>query len=191
MPTHYTRWLFTLAAITFSSIAQAHPGHGSSPLAGIVHPLLGLDHLLAMVAVGAWAYQLGGRARWLMPVSFVAIMAAAGSMAMAGMALPAVESGVAASVLLLGLLIACAVRVPPAASAAIVALFAVFHGSAHGAEMPQFGIAWQYGLGFALSTAALHGLGLLIGRSLDQRGAWLRAVGVLIAASGGWMIAGI
>ena len=139
MNSTFIRWCIALMSVAFSSIAQAHPGHGGGLLAGIAHPLFGLDHVLAMVAVGVWAFQLGGRARWLVPASFVALMAVACGAGIAGVALPLVEAGIATSVLVLGLLIAFAVRVTPAFGAGIVALFAIFHGHAHGAEMPLMG----------------------------------------------------
>ena len=190
MNSKFIRWCIALMSVAFSSIAHAHPGHGGGLLAGIAHPLFGLDHVLAMVAVGVWAFQLGGRARWLVPASFVGLMAVAGGAGMAGIALPLVEAGIATSVLVLGLLIAFAVRVTPAFGACIVALFAIFHGHAHGAEMPLLSSAWQYGIGFVLSTAALHGLGLALGKGFDKQSLWLRAAGVMVAASGAWMLAG-
>ena len=107
---------------------------------------------------------------------------------MAGIALPMVESGIATSLLLLGLLIAFSVRMTPALGACTVALFAIFHGNAHGTEMPLLGSAWQYGVGFILSTAALHGVGLAIGKGFDKRGLLLRATGVAVAASGAWFM---
>ncbi len=191
MRNNFTRWCITLTAITFCSIADAHPGHGSGVIAGMAHPLLGPDHLLAMLAVGVWAAQLGGRARWLVPASFVAIMVLAGSIATTGIVLPVVESGIATSVLLLGLLIAFSVTVTPVLGAGIVGLFAVFHGYAHGTEMSLYGTPWQYGFGFVVSTAVLHGVGLLLGRSLHQQGLWLRAAGALVAGSGVWMMIAI
>lgn len=184
------RWCIALMSVAFSSIAHAHPGHGGGMMAGIAHPLFGFDHLLAMVAVGIWAYQLGGCAKWLVPASFVALMAVAGGVGMAGIGLPMVEAGIAASVLVLGLLIAFAIRVTPAFGAGIVALFAIFHGHAHGAEMPLLGSAWQYGIGFIVSTAALHGLGMALGKGCAKQALWLRAAGAMVAAAGAWMIAG-
>ena len=188
MRTHITRWSLALAVMAFSGMAQAHPGHVGGYLAGIAHPFTGLDHLLAMLAVGVWAAQLGGRAKWLVPASFIACMAVAASVGLSGIALPMVESGIATSVLLLGLLIAFSIKLPIALSASIVGLFAVFHGYAHGAEMPQLSTPWVYGIGFMLSTAALHGLGLLLGSGLHKKAAGLRAIGILIIASGGWMM---
>ena len=191
MRTHLTRWSMALIIMVFSGIAQAHPGHGGGYMAGITHPFTGLDHLLAMLAVGVWAAHLGGRAKWLVPASFIACMAVAASVGMSGIALPMVESGIATSVLLLGLLIAFSVKVPVALSASIVGLFAVFHGYAHGAEIPQLSTPWIYGIGFVLSTAALHGMGLLLGHGLHKRISSLRSVGAIIAASGAWMMMAI
>ena len=189
MRTNITRWSMALTIMACSGMAQAHPGHGGGYLAGIAHPFMGLDHLLAMLAVGVWAAQLGGRAKWLVPTSFIACMAVAASVGLSGIALPMVESGIATSVLLLGLLIAFSIKLPVALSTSIVGLFAAFHGYAHGAEMPLLSTPWLYGIGFVLSTAALHGLGFLLGQRLHKQAAGLRAVGVLIVASGAWMMA--
>jgi urease accessory protein len=189
MRTNITRWSLALAVMAFSGMAQAHPGHGGGYLAGLMHPFTGLDHLLAMLAVGVWAAQLGGRAKWLVPASFIACMAVAASVGMSGIAFPLVESGIATSMLLLGLLIAFSIKLPIALSASIVGLFAVFHGYVHGAEMPLLSTPWLYGIGFVLSTAALHGTGLLLGQRLHKQAAGLRAVGILIIASGAWMVA--
>jgi urease accessory protein len=183
------RWCIGLASLALCGIASAHPGHGSSFMAGMAHPWFGLDHLLAMLAVGAWAFQMGGRAIWLVPATFIGLMVVAAGAGMAGIALPQVEAGIASSVLILGLLIAFAVKIKPAAAAALVALFAIFHGHAHGVEMPALGTAWQYAIGFILATAALHGLGLMLAKGVDSR--WLRATGAITAASGAWMMVGI
>lgn len=188
MSSKMIRYSAALAGAALCGVANAHPGHGGGLMDGIAHPLLGADHLLAMLAVGAWAWQLGGRARWAVPLSFVSLMALAAAAGAAGLALPMVEGGIAASLLVLGLLIACAVRVNAAAGAAIVALFAVFHGVAHGVEMPAMASAWQYGLGFVLSTAALHGAGLMLGKGADQRAVLLRAAGAALGLGGAWMM---
>lgn len=188
MKIRFSRWTVALISVASCGVANAHPGHGGGLMDGMAHPLFGLDHLLAMVAVGIWAFQLGGRAKWIVPVSFVTLMAAAGSAGMAGIALPMIESGIATSLLILGLLIAFSVRVTPALGACTVALFAIFHGNAHGVEMPLLGSAWQYGIGFILSTAALHGLGLAIGKGISERGLLLRAAGAAVAASGAWFM---
>lgn len=191
MSSKFIRGCIALATVVFCGVANAHPGHGGGLMAGVAHPLFGLDHLLAMVAVGVWAYQLGGRATWLVPASFVGLMAVAGGAGMVNIGLPMVEIGIAMSVLVLGCLIAFSVRVTPAIGAAIVALFALFHGYAHGAEMPLLGSAWQYGIGFIVSTAALHGVGLVLGKGMDKKGWLLRAAGAMVAASGAWMMTAI
>jgi urease accessory protein len=176
-----------LVPLAFCSIASAHPGHDGGMLPGLAHPFLGADHLLAMIAVGLWAAQLGGRARWLLPVCFVALLALSAALAIAGVALPMVEAGVATSVMLLGLLVAFAVKLPPALCAAMVGLFAVFHGYAHGVEMPAAVNAWQYGFGFVASSAALHALGLYAGLRGFLSGTWPRTAGTLIALGGAWI----
>lgn len=154
-----------LLAVT-AGPAQAHPGHGATSLMhGLAHPLSGLDHLLAMVAVGLWAAQLGGRARWLVPASFLGVMALGGALGMSGVVLPFAESGVAASVLILGVMIAAAVRMPLAASAGLVGVFALCHGFAHGAEMPVAASSLGYGAGFVVASALLHLAGILFALS--------------------------
>ena len=185
------RTAVTLAAfLSLGGFAQAHPGHGGGFTHGFAHPLLGLDHLLAMLAVGLWSAQLGGRARWAVPAAFVGVMALGGALGMAGVGLPLAEQGIAASVLILGLLIAAAVRLPLAAGVALAGIFALCHGYAHGAEMPGTAAGAVYALGFAGATALLHGCGFGLG-VLMQRGAkaeWLRASGVAISAAGGLLL---
>jgi urease accessory protein len=158
-----------LAAIAVPTVASAHPGHdGAGFVHGLIHPLGGLDHILAMVAVGLFAARLGGRALWLVPASFVTAMAVAGAVGMAGVPLPHVEAGIALSILVLGAAIAFETTMPVAAAMALVAFFAVFHGYAHGAEMPETMSGLTYAGGFLAATATLHaagiGLGLLLGR---------------------------
>ena len=152
------------AAFLFFTCAGAHahlvPGDVGGFSRGFAHRLHGLDHLLAMTAVGLWAVQLGGRARWLVPASFVGVMIVGGALAMSGLRIPFVEEGVFLSVLVLGILITVAARFPVAASMAIVGLFAIFHGHSHGTEMPVNAVGFAYGAGFALATAALHGCGI-------------------------------
>ncbi|NJM66428.1 MAG: HupE/UreJ family protein [Acaryochloris sp. RU_4_1] len=156
--------LFTV--LFFPMSAQAHSeGHSAGFMHGFTHPLGGLDHLAAMVAVGLWATQMGRRAIWAVPLTFVLVMVLGGFLGTAGLAIPFVEQGIAYSVLVLGVLIAAMIRVPIAVSASIVGLFAIFHGYAHGAEMPPTASGVAYGLGFAVATALIHlngiGLGLL------------------------------
>lgn len=169
-------------------LAQAHPMHGqaSGLASGLNHPFSGLDHILAMVAVGLWAAQLGGRSTWLVPAAFVSLMTVGGAMGMMGIYLPMVEAGILASVLVLGVLIAAAARLPLAASMAVVGLFAVFHGHSHGTEIPHAASGLAYAAGFVLATVALHacgiGLGLLVQKRLNAPA--LRAAGAAIAFAG-------
>jgi urease accessory protein len=178
----------TAAFCLLPMLAQAHPGHGESGfIHGAMHPLTGLDHILAMVAVGLWAVQLGGRALWSVPLSFVSVMVIGGALGMAGMPLPFVEPSILASIFILGLLIATATRVPVAAGMLIVGLFALFHGHAHGAEMPSGVGGLAYGAGFALSTALLHCCGVAGGIFMGKIASsqWLRAGGLAIVVAGG------
>lgn len=181
-----------VAALLLPSIALAHPGHlgPHTLLSGLEHPVTGLDHILAMVAVGLWASQRGGRALWFWPSVFVTVMLAGGFLGMEGIALPFVEPGIAASILVLGLLVASSAMLSVWAGAVIVATFALFHGNAHGLEAPETGASFLYALGFAASTAALHGAGLALG--LAARGAdWQRFVrigGALTAGVGGILL---
>ena len=174
----------------FAGTASAHTGaHTATGFAGgLAHPLLGLDHLLAMIAVGLWAAQQGGRALWAVPAAFVATMVLGGALAWTGMALPHVETAIALSVLVLGLLIATRSNVPVLAGMVIAAGFSLFHGYAHGLEIPQAASPALYVLGFMLATAFLHGVG--IAGSLVSRHA-MQATGVGIAASGLAMILGV
>ena len=160
-------------------------------LTGVEHPFSGLDHILAMVAVGLWAAQLGGRALWSVALTFVLTMAAGGALGFLGVPLPMVELGIAGSVVVLGVLVALASRLPLAVSMALVGLFALFHGYAHGAEMAAESSALWYGLGFMLATATLHALGigmaLAAGRGIPAR--LVRVGGAAIAASGMLLLA--
>lgn len=175
--------ILSLCVLAFVGSAGAHPiDAGAGLTAGFAHPMSGLDHVLAMVAVGLWAAQLGGRALWLVPGAFVAMMLAGGALGLSGIGLPAVETGVAGSVLLLGLLVAFGVRAPLGISMALVGGFALLHGHAHGSEMPA-GAGALYVLGFTAATAFLHAIGAAIGLTCGARWA-LRWGGVGIAAAG-------
>lgn len=188
-----SRTILVLALTLFAPVALAHPGHSASGLlAGITHPLTGLDHLLAMLALGAWAAQLGGRALWAVPSAFLAAMAVGSMLGIAATGLPAVELGISGSVLALGLLVLFAARLPLAVGMALSAGFALFHGYAHGAEMSAGSPALAYGLGFLLATALLHLAGLGTGR-LARAGAGvglLRAAGASVAVAGAALVAG-
>lgn len=159
------------AAATAPAFAHLNPEEHGSFMAGFSHPLFGMDHILVMVAVGLWAAQVGqdGRrsALWIVPSAFVATMAVGFSLALAGIALPFVEPAILASVIALGLLVAMAVRLPTAGSAAIVALFALFHGHAHGGELGSAG-ALQFGIGFVVATALLHLAGIAAGLGISR-----------------------
>jgi urease accessory protein len=181
----------TLALLLSPAVAFAHPGHGDNGLlAGVAHPLTGMDHLLAMVAVGLWAAQQKGAARWALPVTFVATMLLGGVLGFEGLQLPAMESGIAASVLALGLAVALAVRPPLSLAVAATALFALFHGVAHGLELPEMSSPWAYAAGFVVATATLHAAGYALVRVLPQAAApVVRVLGALSAVAGAWLLA--
>lgn len=188
-----SRIILPTLALLFSAPVWAHTGlHiGSGFASGVAHPFLGLDHLLAMVMVGLWAaQQQGAWQRMAPPLAFLSCMALGGYLGQAGVALPQVETGIALSVLGLGLMTAFAVRLPMAASLAIIGAFALFHGHAHGAEMPAVAL-WTYLPGFIVSTALLHGMGYFSAtRVAASRGRWVRGAGVLTAIAGGGMLMG-
>jgi urease accessory protein len=171
--------------------ALAHPAIGDAHgfVHGFAHPLSGLDHVLAMVTVGIFAWQLGGRALWLVPGTFVVVMALAGLVGMAGIGIVGVEIGIAASVIVLGAIVALGVKPPVAIAMGIVALFAIFHGHSHGTEMPLDVAGAAYAAGFMLATALLHvagiALGMTIGRIGDAYGRLgYRVSGALVALAG-------
>lgn len=137
-------------------------------LSGFFHPILGFDHFLAMIAVGLLSVQIGGRAIWTVPASFVAVLAAGGAIGLAGVPLPQVEGVIAISVLLLGLVIAVERRVPVAFAMVAVGFFALFHGHAHGGEIPDGVLATAYVLGFVLASAVLHLAGVGLGRLVQS-----------------------
>jgi urease accessory protein len=179
------------ALAAFSNASFAHPlqDGGSSFLAGLSHPFFGVDHLLAMLAVGVWVACLERRAWWLMPSVFLFAMLGGGVLGALGWSFPAVEPLVAASVLALGLLIAVQLRVGLSAAAALVAFFAVFHGAAHIAESPQGLSAIAYAAGFLLSTAGLLLIGLVAGVKLAARPMMARLAGLPMALAGCMLIA--
>jgi urease accessory protein len=185
--------LLSFAALALlPSAASAHVGIGDAHGFGhgFAHPLGGLDHILAMVAVGVFAAQLGGRALWLVPLSFLAMMAVGGALGTAGLNLPFAEIGIGLSVVVLGLVVAFGLPLPVVAASALVGFFAIFHGHAHGAEMPETAFGLAYGAGFVLATALLHGAGIGGGLLLGRAGA---APGRRIAqlAGGATTVAGV
>ena len=176
-----------VSSILILPVAEAHTfgAEGAGLVAGLAHPLMGLDHLLAMIAIGIWAWQLGGRAIWFVPVTCVSILSIAATFGLSGFSLPLVEPAIACSLLILGLLIAGSVRLPLIASVCLVGLFAVFHGYAHGLELPQAASPVYYGIGFIMTTALLHGLGICFAHSSLQYNIIQRIMGCsLIVASG-------
>jgi urease accessory protein len=187
--------LFALIAATMPAFAHLdHVEHGSFA-AGFTHPLFGLDHVLAMVAVGLWAASIGGKALWAVPCAFVATMAIGFAAAIMGLPLPLVEPVILASVIFIGVMIALALPIPVAGVAGLVAFFALFHGHAHGGEMGE-AAALDYALGFLVATALLHAagiaLGLAAGRMLKiSRGQIAtRIAGAATALGGLWLALG-
>lgn len=180
----------SLSAILFLAAAMpayAHVGIGttSSFTAGFTHPLSGLDHMTVMIAVGFWAALKGGRAIWAWPAAFVCVMLGGAALGMAHVPVPFVEPGILASVVALGLLVALAIDLPVSAGVAIIGLFALFHGHAHGTEVPENAGGLEYMAGFAVATALLHATGIAAGLSLGLRFRGLaRVAGAACAAIG-------
>jgi urease accessory protein len=169
-----TRKPFIIAAALAlaATPAFAHVGVGDTSHfhSGLFHPFHGLDHILAMVAVGLYASQIGGRSLILVPLAFVATMVAGGVLGKAGVWLPMVEQGIALSVVLMGLLIAAGVRLSTVIAMALVGVFALFHGHAHGGEGPEAASFLPYAAGFVLATTFLHIVGIALGLLLDRLG---------------------
>jgi urease accessory protein len=165
--------------------AHVEGGQASGFLNGLAHPVSGLDHVLAMVAVGLWGVQLGQPAIWLLPVAFPIVMALGGLLGLLGVALPGVEAGIAISAVILGAMVLAERRPPPWVAAAVVGIFAVFHGHAHGTELPPGESGLTYSLGFVVATGLLHATGIAIG--LVHRWSWGR---VAVRLAGGVVLAG-
>ena len=173
-----------------ASGVQAHALFESGGWAsGVLHPFVGADHVLAMLAVGLWAAQLGGRALWSVPLAFISVLALGAVAGAAGLTVASVELGIAASVLALGLLVAFAVRLPLAIGVTLAGAFAFLHGHAHGTEWPALVPAWSYAGGFLLATALLHATGVLAGRTFDAKR--LQWAGACVALAGITLIARI
>jgi urease accessory protein len=166
----------TVLILGTPNIVFAHTGLGGTGglWEGLAHPLTGLDHICAMLGVGLWAAQRGGRAIWLVPLAFLVVMTLGGVLGMLAISIPFVERGIVASVLIFGILIAASVRLPLLLSVLIVGIFALFHGHAHGAEMPHTVSGLMYGIGFLAATALLHLTGVAIGLIARQSAStWL------------------
>lgn len=175
-----------LLASAAPALAHSGGGEASGLLAGLLHPVSGWDHVLAMVAVGLWGAQLGAPAVLVLPVAFPVVMALGGLLGLLGVHLPGVEVGIALSALVLGTMVLIEARPPLAVAAAMIAVFAVFHGHAHGTALPAGADGLAFSLGFVAATGLLHALGIAIG--LVHR--WpagrlaLRGAGAVVAAAG-------
>ena len=185
--------IILIAVYALSTYAAAHPGHevdahGISFMDGLLHPLTGLDHLAAMLAVGLWSALSATSARriWLAPVAFAAMLLVGALLGLNGLALPAVEPMIAASLLVMGLLVATRAKLPLGVTAGVVGVFAVFHGIAHGTELAGGGDGFAPLLGMLVATIALHLAGVGLGLALRSRSVWWpRVVGGLTALLGG------
>ena len=174
-------------ALVFPAVVQAH-SNGlvvAGCASGLAHPWLGWDHLIAMTAVGFWAAQLSGRSRWLVPAAFVGLMACGAAVGAMGVVLPGAEPMIVLSVVIFGLLVAGVIRAGSRVNLGLVALFALFHGSVHGAEMPLAADAAGYLAGLVIATAALHLAGFMLGRMAQRGASWMpRLVGATCVAAG-------
>jgi len=185
---HALAVLFAGLGLMMASPAWAHAQKGQAAgfLTGLLHPVSGLDHVLAMVAVGLWGAQLGAPAIWMLPVTFPMVMAFGGFLGLIGVRLPGVEIGIAASAILLGAMVAREARPPVWLAATLVACFAVFHGHAHGRELPAGQSGLLYSVGFVIATGCLHAAGITVG--LIHRWNWgriaLRIAGLAVSGAG-------
>lgn len=178
-----------------ASLAHAHEASGLAGglYSGLLHPVLGWDHVAAMVAVGLWGAFLGNPAIWVLPVVFPLVMSIGGALGVAGLTLPAVETGIAVSALVLGTMVAFAARPPLWVAAQLVAVFAVFHGHAHGTELPVAANPLAYSLGFVMATGLLHLCGIAFGLLVRWPSGQVvvRAGGGLIALTGAGFLTGV
>jgi urease accessory protein len=194
MKTNFRVAFVTVLLVLFAKPAFGHVGVGSTSSfgAGFLHPLSGLDHMTVMIAVGLWAALKGGRAILVWPIAFVTIMLVGGALGVAHVPIPFVEPGILASVVALGLLVALAADLPVWLGAVIIGLFAVFHGHAHGSEVPATASGLDYMAGFALATAGLHLVGIAAAIAFGQRFRVLvRAAGASCALVGVGLVAGL
>lgn len=190
-------WLESLTFLCMMmgpAVAMAHVGQGDISggfVSGFMHPILGPDHVVAMVAVGLWGAQLGAPAIWVLPVTFPLVMAFGGVLGALGVPIPAIEVGIAISAIVLGAMVALSARPPLWVAMALVGIFAIFHGYAHGAELPESANAIAFSIGFVVATGSLHALGILIGTvnrwKLGSK--LLRLGGTLIAFAGIYFLA--
>lgn len=194
-PREFSASLATLVAVVlFTSPAFAHEGAegvAGGFLAGLQHPLFGPDHLVAMVAVGLWGAFLGRPALWVLPIAFPIVMALGGALGVAGVPLPQVETGIALSAVVLGLVVALALKPPLWVAGLIVAAFAIFHGHAHGTELPSAANPLAYSAGFVISTGLLHLAGIALGFLASGAAGRIvvRGAGAAIALAGVYFLA--
>ena len=172
--------LVLIAVAPSSALAHSEGGISGGFVSGFVHPIVGWDHVVAMVAVGLWGAFLGAPAIWLLPVVFPLVMAFGAVLGIVGIPIPAVEVGIAGSAVVLGLLILCKARLPLAAAAVVVAAFAIFHGYAHGTELPEAANPAAYAVGFVIATGLLHLAGIAFGLLVR----WPRGVYAVQAGGG-------
>lgn len=186
--------LATVGIVSFlPSICYAHEGSGGGFMAGLTHPVLGFDHLLAMLSVGILSAQMGGQAIWKVPFTFVLVMLGGGILGINGVPLFSVELGIALSVLALGVAIALDKKLSPLLAMVFVGFFAIFHGHAHGTEMPSLSKPLFYACGFVLGTAGIHVAGVLVGiiaERIKEGAQLLRYAGAGIAGIGFHLIIG-
>ncbi len=185
-------WCFTGG----TAFAHVGLGHVAGFTHGFLHPFSGLDHIIAMVAVGLYAAHLGGRNLWLVPSAFVGTMIVGGALGYLGVPLPLVERGIGVSVVIMSLAVAAGVNLPTGAAMALVSLFALFHGHAHGSEGTALASFLPYAAGFVMATASLHFVGIGLGLGLDRPGtstslALKRAIGVSGAIAGVAILMGV
>jgi urease accessory protein len=196
MMTTHARLVFSMLgmALVAADPAFAHTGDGVGGLmSGFLHPITGPDHVVAMVAVGLWGGILGAPAIWQLPVVFPVVMALAGALGVMAVPLPGVEVGIAVSGIVLGLMVLFMIRPPMAVAAMIVGVFAIFHGHAHGAELPEAANPFAYALGFVVATGLLHLAGIAFGQLMHRPAGLIavRAAGAAIAVAGGAFLTGL
>ncbi|WP_427024632.1 HupE/UreJ family protein [Aureimonas ureilytica] len=184
---------FLASVLVAPGLAEAHILQGAAGGfgSGFEHPLTGADHFLAMFAVGLWGAQMGGRSVWTLPVTFPLIMVLGGVLGISGFLLPGIEIGIALSLVGLGLAVACAWKPPEWTALALISVFAICHGYAHGAELPSAADPADYAIGFVLATGLIHLLGIGVGLALHRpfHGRIARALGFLITLGGGYFLA--
>jgi len=178
--------LLAFVLLTAPAMAHEQQGQAAGFVTGLLHPVSGLDHVLAMVAVGLWGAQLGAPAMWALPVAFPLVMAMGGMLGFLGVPVPGIEVGIAASGIVLGAMVMFEVRPPLIVAAVLVGIFAIFHGHAHGTELPPAQSGLLYSMGFVIATGCLHAVGIGIGTV--HRWTWgrrlLRAAGAIVAGGG-------